>query len=115
MRKLFIAMLLATMSLMAVDYSQMTMEELNAMRGTVPIEERDAFRAEMQSRIAAMTPEERAAFRESRQTMQEQQLRDGSGTGLMQKGPASQGQRLQDGTGAGRMSQGVNSGRGGNK
>ena len=117
MRKLFIAMLLATMSLMAVDYSQMTMEELNAMRGTVPVEERDAFRAEMQSRISAMTPEEQAAFRESRQAMQGQGLRDGSGAGskIMQKGSASEGQRLQDGSGAGHMSQSINSSRGGNK
>ena len=115
MRKLFIAMLLATMSLLAVDYSQMTMEELNAMRGTLPVEERDAFRAEIQNRIAVMTPEELAAFKESRQAMQGQKLRDGSGTGVMQKGSASQRQKLQDGSGAGQMLQGSNAAREGNK
>jgi hypothetical protein len=115
MKKLLIAMILATMSLMATDYSQMTMEELNALRGTLPIEERDAFRAEMQSRIQAMTPEEQAAFRASRQASQGQNLRDGSGAGNMQKGSGSNGQKLQDGSGLGSKAQGANGNRKGTK
>ncbi len=55
------------MSLWAVDYSQMTTEQLLELRGSVPIEDRDAFRTEMQSRLQTMTPEELAAFRASRQ------------------------------------------------
>ncbi len=55
------------LSLWAVDYSQMTTEELIQMRGSVAVEDRDAFRAEMQSRLQSMTQEERAAFMASRQ------------------------------------------------
>lgn len=117
MKKLIIAMFLAGMSLMAVDYSQLTFEQLNALRGTVAVEDRDAFRAEMQRRVQEMTPEQQAAFMESRQASKGLGLRDGSGAGSMNQGAAGQGtgQRLQDGTGAGHMSQGANSGRGGNK
>jgi len=65
-RTLLLSGLLA-MGLWAVDYSQMTTEQLIELRGSVPVEDRDAFRAEMQSRLQTMTPEERAAFTASRQ------------------------------------------------
>jgi Ca2+-binding EF-hand superfamily protein len=65
-RTLLISSFLA-LSLWAVDYSQMTTEQLIEMRGSVPVEDRDAFRAEMQSRLQTMTTEERAAFMASRQ------------------------------------------------
>ncbi len=68
------------MSLMATDFTQMTTQELTAMRGTVAVEDREAFRAEMQSRIANMTAEERATLKATRQATG-QQLRDGSGAG----------------------------------
>ena len=67
MRKTVLTMSLLTIGLLAVDFSQMTTQELIDMRGTVAVEDRDAFRAEMQSRVAKMTPEERTAFRASRQ------------------------------------------------
>ncbi|MCH9813613.1 MAG: DUF1104 domain-containing protein [Epsilonproteobacteria bacterium] len=47
---------------MASDFSKMTMEQLNAMRGSVNTEDREAYRTEMQKRIAAMTDEQRAAY-----------------------------------------------------
>ena len=110
-------MSIAAISLMAVDYSQMTMEELNALRGTVAVEERDAFKAEMQSRMQAMTPEERAVYRAERGNTKSQGLKDGSGEGRMNKGSEYKGQgvkqRLRDGSGAGSMGQGAN--RGGNR
>ena len=40
MRKVIIGLSIVAISLMAVDYSQMTMEEMNALRGTVAVEER---------------------------------------------------------------------------
>ena len=46
---------------MATDYSAMSTDELNAMRGTlqgVSEQERAAFRAEWQKRVSDMTPEE---------------------------------------------------------
>ncbi len=108
MKKVIIGMSLVTISLMAADYSQMTMEELNAQRGTVAIENRDAFRAEMQSRMQAMTPEERAIFRADRTNIQGQGAR-GMGTGKMDRGNNTQGtgQRVRDGSGAGKMGQGI--------
>ncbi len=67
MRKTVFTMSLLTIGLLAVDFSQMTTQELIDMRGTVAVEDRDAFRAEMQSRVANMTTEERTALRNSRQ------------------------------------------------
>ena len=48
--------------LWATDFSSLTMEELVALRGKVPVEERDAFRAEMQKRMQSMTAEERQKY-----------------------------------------------------
>lgn len=105
MKKLIIGMGMAVMSLMAADYSQMTTEELNALRGTVAAEDRDAFRAEMQKRVQAMTPQERQTFKAARGDAARQKLQDGSGAGRMNKGGENLGegirQRLQDGSGAG--------------
>lgn len=92
MKKFILAAGLLTVGLLATDFSQMTMEELNAMRGTVSTEERDAFRAEMQSRLQAMTPEERQAYSAERRNNSDQgqgsmqRLRDGSGGGMMHRG-----------------------------
>ncbi len=111
MKKVIIGLSIAAISLMAVDYSQMTMEELTALRGTVAVEERDAFRAEMQSRMQAMTPEERQVYRAERGNKKGQGARDGSGEGRMNKGSEYKGQgvkqRLRDGSGAGSMNQGA--------
>ncbi len=67
MKKSILLASVLAMSLWAVDYSQMTTQQLIELRGSVPIEDRDAFRAEMQSRMQTMTAEEIAAFRASRQ------------------------------------------------
>lgn len=89
MKKIILAATLLSVGLFAVDYTQMTTEELNAMRGTIAVEDRDAFRAEMQSRMQAMTTEERQAYIEQRQASGQsmgqgngQRLRDGSGAGM---------------------------------
>ncbi len=68
MKRTILAISLLTVGLMATtDFSQMTTSELIALRGTVAVEDRDAFRAEMQSRTATMTTEERNALMASRQ------------------------------------------------
>lgn len=45
----------------AVDYSAMSATELAAMRSSVPAEDRAAFQAAMQSKMQALSPDERAA------------------------------------------------------
>ncbi|MCH9741182.1 MAG: DUF1104 domain-containing protein [Epsilonproteobacteria bacterium] len=67
MKKTVLTIGFLTIGLMAADFSQLTTEELIDMRGTVAVEDRADFRAEMQSRVATMTAEEQAAFRDSRQ------------------------------------------------
>ena len=65
MKKTALLSLLAASLCFATDYSLMSTEQLQSMRGSVPSEERDAFRAEMQSRVKNMSQEERDSFRES--------------------------------------------------
>jgi len=69
MKRTVLAIGFLTLGLMATDFSSMTTEELIALRGTVAVEDRADFRAEMQSRMATMTPEEQAAFTASRQAV----------------------------------------------
>lgn len=86
------ALVVLTMLTMAqaADYQSMSTQELSQLRGTMynkSQEERDAFRAEWQSRINKMSEEEKANF-----------LGSGSGRG---QGNRS-GTGLGDGTGRGR-------------
>ena len=67
MKKTVLTMGLLAMSLMATDFSELTLQELIDMRGTVAVEDRTDFIAEMRSRVLAMTPEDLEAFRASRQ------------------------------------------------
>ena len=64
MKKVIILALLASVA-WAVDYSQMSTEELMKMRGTISVDERPAFRAEMQKRMQTMTPAQRQQFMQS--------------------------------------------------
>ena len=92
MKKIILLVGLLSVGLFATDFSQMTMEELNAMRGTVSAGDKDAFKAEMQTRLKSMSQEERQNYSSQRRdnasqgqgTMQ--RLRDGSGGGMMRKG-----------------------------
>ncbi len=86
MKKYLVTLAIAASSLLAIDYSLMTTEELQAMRGTVPVEERAAFQAEMQKRIQTMSAEERAAMAKGQGQGNGQMLRDGSGAGSMSMG-----------------------------
>ncbi len=60
------ALLVAAGSVFAVDYSSMSTEELKAMRGSVPAEDRAAFQSEMQKRVSTMSAEERASMQKSK-------------------------------------------------
>jgi len=64
MKKVIILALLASAA-WAVDFSQMSTEELMSMRGTISVNERPAFRAEMQKRMQTMTPAQRQQFMQS--------------------------------------------------
>jgi hypothetical protein len=88
MKKVTLAVLLMGMSLFGADYSVMTTEELQAMRGSVPVEEREAFQAEMQNRVKAMNTEEREEFTASMKKSKSGPM-DGTGN-QMQKGSQMQ-------------------------
>ena len=57
MKSLLMVGLLAS-AVWAADYSQMSTEEMMKMRGSVPVDDRPAFRAEMQKRMQSMSDEE---------------------------------------------------------
>ena len=92
MKKILTLTLMAT-AMFATDYSSMTIDELAVLRGTVPTEERADYQSAMQSKMQALTPEERAEYRggigaqnqtqEMNKIQTQQKLRDGSGAGSM--------------------------------
>jgi hypothetical protein len=63
MKRLMILSLLATAA-WSSNYTQMSTEELFNMRGSITESERPVFRAEMQKRMQAMTPQERQALKQ---------------------------------------------------
>jgi hypothetical protein len=65
MKKVIILTALLASATWAVDFSQMSTEELMNMRGTISVNERPAFRAEMQKRMQTMTPTQRQQFMQS--------------------------------------------------
>lgn len=58
MKKVILFALLG-LSVMGADYGSMSLDELQAMKGRVPVEERAAFQKEMQSRMQGLSPEDR--------------------------------------------------------
>lgn len=62
MKKLFLILAISA-SLFAADYTSMSAQELSNVRGSVPTEDRDAFKSAMQSKMQALSPEERASYR----------------------------------------------------
>lgn len=78
MKTFFIAVSLAAglcASAVAADFSSYSTEELLDMRGTVPVEDRVDFKAELQDRISVMTPEEKALYEVGNQKGQGEQLK----------------------------------------
>lgn len=66
MKKSLLALVAMSVMAFAVDYSAMSATELAALRGTVPTEDRTAFQAAMQSKMATMSAEERQVFTQAR-------------------------------------------------
>jgi hypothetical protein len=92
---------LATAYGFATDYTIMTTTELQALRGTVAVEDRTAYQTEMKSRVALMTSEELAAFKE---TVKQNPVGTQIGTGL--KTQTRTQMQTQMGTMGGQMSMG---------
>ena len=61
MKKSLLSLIALSVMAFAVDYSAMSATELAAMRSNVPAEDRAAFQAAMQSKMQALSPDERAA------------------------------------------------------
>jgi Ca2+-binding EF-hand superfamily protein len=62
MKRLIMIGLLVSGAL-AADFSHMSTQEMMNMRGSVPVDDRPAFRQEMQKRMQNMTPEERQKYK----------------------------------------------------
>jgi hypothetical protein len=89
---------LAISTLFATDYTAMSLEELQSLKGTVPVEERTAFQAAMQEKVQGLTPDERSSlgigknrFNENNGQGDMNRLRDGSGIGNNYEGLLSGG------------------------
>ncbi len=65
MKRLIIIGLLASAA-WAADFSQMSTEEMMKMRGSVPADDRPAFREEMQKRMQSMSMEERQKYMQTK-------------------------------------------------
>lgn len=88
---------LLSLNVFAADYTAMSMEELQAMRGSVAAEDKAAFQTEMQSRMQALSPEERQAAASS---MRQSKSGPADGTGSkMRKGGGSMGSSMGGGGG----------------
>ncbi|MEA3498854.1 MAG: hypothetical protein U9R16_07340 [Campylobacterota bacterium] len=89
-KKLLISTVFVT-SLFAVDYTNMSLEEMSNLRGTVSAQEREAFREAFQEKMKYLTPEERVKYsrgkgnasmtQQQKKQQTKQQLRDRSGMG----------------------------------
>lgn len=102
MKKSLLSLVALSVMAFAVDYSAMSATELAAMRGTVPAEDRAAFQAAMQSKMATMSAEERQTFTQARTA--------NPGTGSMGSNAGGSGAGAGAGSGAGA---GGGSGKGG--
>ena len=98
MKRLALALVFTAGLLNATDFSSMSTEDLLNLKGSVPVEERSAYRTEVHSRISNMSPDERAALGvgQSRSSNGSangtaQRLRDGSGSGGMYRGSRGRG------------------------
>jgi len=106
MKKSLLSLIALSVMAFAVDYSAMSATELSAMRGTVATEDQAAFQAAMQSKMQALSPDERAALSQARTT--------NPGTGSMGANAGGAGASgASGGAGAGKGSGNGNGGRGG--
>lgn len=92
MKKILLGVALLGTFAFSADYSAMSATELAALRGSVPAEDRAAFQAAMQSKMATMSAEER-------QTLTQQRTSN-PGTGSMGSNAGGVGAGAGKGTGA---------------
>jgi hypothetical protein len=104
MKKSLLALVAMSVMAFAVDYSAMSATELAAMRGTVATEDQAAFKAAMQSKMQALSSDERAAINGAGA---------GAGAGTGNKGANAAGSGAGTGGGAGKGGGNGNGGRGG--
>lgn len=90
MKKVVILSLLAASLCFGADYSQMSTQEMQNMRGSVPSADRDAFQAEMKNRVQNMNQEEKDSFMKNNSKDSSKQGPQ-DGTGNMYKGSKSGG------------------------
>lgn len=88
MNKMILALVAASISVWAADFRSMSTEELQAMRGSVPADEKAAFQSEMQSRLQSMSSEERQAATASMKQSKSGPA-DGTGSQMRQGGGMS--------------------------
>jgi len=100
MKKLAFLAILASSMVFAVDYSTMSLTELQTLRGTVAEADKPAFQTEMQSRMSALTPEERQAVSTS---MKQSKSGTMSGTGTQARKGTMQRVQTSTTTGVGTM------------
>jgi len=62
MKKYIVIAFLATIGLMATDFTSYSAEELAAMRGTIAVEDQTAFQDALQAALADLSTEERQAI-----------------------------------------------------
>lgn len=84
MKKVLFVALIATSSMFAADYSSMSVSELQALKGSVPADDKPAFQSAMQSKMQSLSPEERKAAASSMGQSKSGPM-DGSGS-KMRKG-----------------------------
>ena len=107
MKKSLLALVAFSVMAFAVDYSAMSATELAAMRGTVATEDQAAFQAAMQSKMQALSPDERAALSQARTA--------NPGTGSMGANAGGAGAGAGGGSGAGAGAGGAGKGGGNGK
>ena len=85
MKKILLTIAIAS-SVFATDYTSMSAQDLANLRGTIPAEDRDAYKSAMQNQMQSLTPEERASLRGNSNSNYSSTYRTNNGTGNMYKG-----------------------------
>jgi len=100
MKKTVAGILFLGITLFGADYTAMSLDDLLLQKGSVPEADRAAFQSAMQSKMGALSPEERANIQNANGGKakgtnggqgQKIQKKDGTGGGNMNKGTKGQG------------------------
>jgi hypothetical protein len=92
MKKIVAGILFLGITLFGADYTAMSLDDLLLQKGSIPEADRAAFQSAMQSKMGALSPEERANIQNANGGQgQKIQKKDGTGGGNMNKGTKGQG------------------------